>query len=69
MKAHKINSHTLAQVLAEKHPEMGDGTVAAWLADIRGNPDIYFPDHVQVCEEQGVLPFSERAWRRDCLSR
>lgn len=69
MKAHKINAHALAEELARKHPEMGDGTVAAWLTDIRENPGIYYVEHVDVSDAQGLLPLSETAWRRDCLSR
>lgn len=69
MKAHKINAHGLAEALAKSHPEMGDGTVTEWLADIRQHPEIYYADHVDVSDSQGVLPLSETAWRRTCLSR
>lgn len=66
MKAHKINAHALAKVLAEKNPEVD---VDTWLADIRENPEMYFSDHVDVSDAEGLLPLSDVAWRRDCLSR
>lgn len=66
MKAQKINAHALARMLAEKNPEVN---VGEWLADIKGNAALYYADHVDVSDAEGVLPLSETAWRRDCLSR
>lgn len=38
------------------------------LEDMREAPELYYPEHVEMCERLGVLSLSRRGWRLACLS-
>lgn len=66
MKSHPYGPSVLAESLGEQ--ELADLPVAALLADMRAFPGLYYPEHLDACQNGGMLPLSEVAWRRACLT-
>ena len=67
MRTHSVGPNRLAALLAADDPT--PHYVEDLLADIRSDPDLYYPDHVAACRMRRMLPLSPQAWRSMCLSR
>lgn len=63
MSSHPVNPLYLAIVLDD------DTEPEDYLQDMHEHPDLYYPDHVDACLEQNILPLSRRQWRFACWSR
>jgi hypothetical protein len=61
VKSHPLDPARLAVLL-------DDGvTPEEYLEDMRENPELYYPDHLDACRHLRVLPMSRIQWRFGCL--
>lgn len=58
-----IGPRALARHLSPTEPEIDE-----WFAEIRQEPDMYYPEYMALCEEKNARPFSKNAWIDLCRS-